>query len=142
MARREKTVIVEAKGRDAGKAFHIREMSAMDAEDWAMRALLALAKSDIELPDDFMSLGLNGIAIVGVKALGKMDPLSAKPLLAEMLACVEFQPNPAQPAIRRPLAPDDIEEVATLLWLRREVVNLHVDFFTSGAVQRQVAVAE
>jgi hypothetical protein len=31
------------------------------------------------------------------------------------------------------LIPDDIEEVATMLTLRKAIWNLHTDFFTAGA---------
>lgn len=141
--RKEKSVTIDgpAGSRDIGKVFWLTEMSAVQAEAWGTRALLALARSGVELPDDFMSMGLAGIAIVGVKALGGLDYETAKPLLAEMLACVQAVPNPANPTVRRALIDDDTEEVATLLFLRREIVNLHVDFFTSGALRTQATAA-
>jgi len=139
MARKEKTVTITAAGRDAGKVFHITEMSAVAAEAWGTRALLALARSGVDLPDNIAEMGLAGIAVVGVKALGGLNYEDAKPLLAEMLACVQAVPDPSRGMVRRALIDDDTEEVATLLQLRQEVVNLHVDFFTNGALRKKVA---
>ncbi len=42
MARKEIFYTVEDKGRDHGKVFYIREMSATQAEWWAIRAGLAI----------------------------------------------------------------------------------------------------
>lgn len=141
MARKEKTVLVTTEGRDLNKTFHITEMAAAESEEWAMRALLALARSGVELPDDFMSRGLAGIAVVGVQALGGLDYDVAKPLLAQMMACVQVVPDPTRPVVRRALIDDDIEEVSTRLFLRKEVLNLHIDFFTIGALRTSAAAA-
>lgn len=139
--RKEKVVQITSAGRDNGKLFYLREMPATRAEAWGTRALLALARGGVELPDDFMSRGIAGIAIVGVKALGGMEYDMAKPLLEEMLQCVQAVPNPSNPLIRRPLVEDDTEEVATILFLRKEIINLHVDFFTNGVLQNQASAA-
>lgn len=137
--RKEQVITIPAEGkRDAGKKFHLQEMPAMQAEAWATRALLALAASGVDLPENFMSMGLAGMAVVGVKALGGVEYERAKPLLDEMLACVSIMPDDRHPEVRRKLMEDDIEEVATLMLLRKEILNLHVDFFTDAGLLSKV----
>lgn len=135
--RKEKAVVVPLKGRDLNKTFLLREMPASEGEEWAMRALLALARSGVEVPDDFMSSGLAGMAIVGLKALGGLDYDVAKPLFQKMMDCVQIIPDTTRPAVTRPLIEDDIEEISTRLWLRKEVFGLHVDFFTDAGLWAQ-----
>ncbi|TIS32645.1 MAG: hypothetical protein E5X11_23770, partial [Mesorhizobium sp.] len=126
--RKEIDVTIADDGRDQGKTFHIREMPATRAEKWAMRALLAVARSGVELPDDFAGMGMQGIAIVGIRAITKIAFEDAEPLLDEMMECVTIKPDPRNPAIQRPLIEGDVEEIATLIQLRQEVINLHVGF--------------
>jgi len=130
MARKTDIYRVEDKGRDLGKAFLLTEMSAADAEDWAMRALFALMKGDVEIPEDFALLGMAGLAEMGLKAISALDWTVAKPLFEEMFQCVQIipEPNPTKMHVVRPLVPDDIEEIATRLKLRLEVFKLHTDF--------------
>ncbi|OIQ97217.1 hypothetical protein GALL_207710 [mine drainage metagenome] len=133
MARKTATIVIEAEGRDRGKQFLLREMPASQAEKWAFRALLALARAGIDLPDDPAEAGLPEIARIGLAALGGMAFDDAEPLMDEMMACVQAVPDPSRPAIRRPLIEDDIEEVSTRLVLRREVFQLHVGFSIPAA---------
>jgi hypothetical protein len=130
MARKTATIRIDAKGRDNGKVFIITEMSALAAEEWAGRALFAMMNAGVEIPDSIANAGLAGVASLGISSLTKVSFDSAKPLLDEMLGCVQIQPSPK---VTRPLIDDDIEEVATLLTLRKEVLSLHIDFFTDGA---------
>lgn len=125
MARKTATVLIEDAGRDQGKTFLIREMSAHRAERWATRALMALAKAGVQVPDDLAGAGLAGIAAIGMQALGSLSFADAEPLLDEMMACVSVVPSPN---VVRPLIEDDIEEVLTRLKLRVEVFNLHTGF--------------
>ncbi|MNL82434.1 hypothetical protein D3C87_2098140 [compost metagenome] len=46
------------------------------------------------------------------------------------MGCVQIQPSPS---VVRPLIDDDIEEVATLFHLRKQVLGLHMDFSTAAA---------
>jgi hypothetical protein len=119
---------VPFEGRDKGRAFHLAEMPADAAEKWAIRALLAIGHAGIDLPPDIENGGMAAIARVGLDALMRVDFHDAEPLLDEMTACVSIQPNPTDPKIVRGLMPDDIEEVATRVALRREVVRLHTGF--------------
>jgi hypothetical protein len=130
MARKTATYRVEDKGRDHGKTFLLTELDAAQAEDWAMRALLALMAGDVEMPEDSASMGMAQIAQLGLKAISKLSFEVAKPLMEEMFACVQIIPEPttARMHIARPLISDDIEEVSTRLKLRLEVFKLHTDF--------------
>jgi hypothetical protein len=134
MARKTQTVVIEAEGRDKGKMFILTEMPPNQAEKWAFRALLALAKSGVEVPDDIASAGLAGIAALGIKAFSGISFEDAEPLLDEMFAMVAMVPDPARPVIRRgyggvgPLIEDDIEEIKTRLRLRKELFALHTNF--------------
>jgi len=134
MARRELFYTVEDDNRDKGKVFKIVEMSAFAAESWAIRFGLALARSGILLPDDLQQklstneFGMADIATMGIQALAGLQYQEAKPLLDDMLACVQIFPDRKNAAISRELVPDDIEELSTLLELRKKTVGLHLNF--------------
>ncbi|KXJ63063.1 hypothetical protein AXY46_03330 [Achromobacter xylosoxidans] len=130
MARKTATVTISAEGRDKGKVFVLTELSAYEAEDWAGRALLALMNAGVEIPDNIAEAGLAGVAAMGFKAIAKLPFDSAKPLLDKMMECIQIQPSPT---VTRALIPDDIEEVATLLQLRKQVLGLHMDFSMAAA---------
>lgn len=133
MSRKTIDVTISEEGRDQGKTFQIREMSAMRAERWAMRALLAVGRSGADLPEGIAAGGMRSIAMIGIQAIMQMDFADAEPLLDEMLECVFVKPNPKDPNVVRPLmVDDDIEEVATLLRLRQEILELHTGFFSKG----------
>ena len=126
--RKTATITIEAAGRDFGKVFLLREMPASQAEKWAARAFLGMARSGVEIPDNIASAGLAGIAALGLRAIGGMAFADAEPLLDEMFACIQYIPDPTRPAVVRALIEDDIEEIATRVRLRKEVFGLHVDF--------------
>lgn len=133
MARKELFYTEEGKGRDNGKVFFIKEMSATAAEWWAIRAGLAMAKNGVQIPEDIAKMGMVGLSQIGFDLLGGISPVDAKPLLDELMACVQFVPNPADHSIKRGLIEDDIEEISTRLKLRAEAFKLHVDFFKAAA---------
>jgi len=114
--------------RDTGKAFRITEMSAFDAEVWAQRAMLAMAQSGVLINEDVIRAGLGAVAAVGMRALLTMGFDDAKPLLDEMMTCVEFIPDRSRADVSRVPDREDIEEVSTLLALRSEVIELHTGF--------------
>lgn len=123
-----RTEIVEiTEGRDAGKKFMITEMSAEAAEWWAFRALQAIAGADAELN---LQAPLSDMAAQGIKALAKVHPDQAKPLLDEMMGCVQILVPATQKP--RPLLDGDIEDVKTRFMLRKAVVELHLGFSTGG----------
>ena len=133
MARKVAQYRVEDAGRDQGKVFVITEMSAAQAESWAMRVLFALMASNTEIPDNFAELGMAGLAELGMKSLSGLKWEVARPLLEEMLQCVQFIPDPSKTHVVRALVESDIEEVMTRLKLRAEVFKLHTDFLQAVA---------
>ena len=133
MARKEIFYTADKCGRDTGKVFFIKEMSASAAEWWAIRAGLAMAKNGVSLPDNFSDMGMAGMAKVGLEMVAKIPPDDARPLLDELMKCVQAVPNPGDQSVVRNLIEDDTEEVITRLKLRAEVFKLHVDFFTHVA---------
>ena len=128
MARKTKPYRVETEGRDKGKLFLLSEMPSEQAEAWAMRALLALMDSGVDIPENAFELGMAGFAEIGFKALAKLKWEVAQPLLTEMFECVTIIPDPSKTHVSRPLIPDDVEEIATRLHLRMEVFELHTGF--------------
>lgn len=148
MARNKVQIVIEEDGRDKGKNFVITEMPAAQAEKWGVRALLALTKSGVEIPDDIASAGFAGIASLGIKILGSMNWQDAEPLMDEMLrSCVGFIPDPARPGIVRgpggigAMVPEDIDEVSTLHRLRAEVWNIHAGFSIAAVVSALMTAA-
>ena len=125
MARKETTFVAET-GRDLGKQFLITEMSASQAENWAFQVILAVGNAGIEIPEGLASQGMSGLMAIGYMNLLKIPFDAAKPLLDEMMNCVQIIPSAN---IKRKLVEEDIEEVTTRLQLRKSVWNLHMDFF-------------
>ena len=115
------------------------------------RAMLALANSGVEVPDDAISTGVVGLMAVGVSALSKLSYADLQPLLDEAMTCISFCADPAKtdPATGRPMSrrlivnddfgDADIEEVATLLKLRAEVAELHLGFSPTAALSSLAA---
>ena len=135
--RRTEIVAITAEGRDKGKRFVVTEMPALKAERWAIRALLALARSGVDIPEETQRAGMAALAHAGLKALHNLAFDEAKPLLDEMWDCVRVMPEPKNPDIVRPLVMnelegDDIEEIATIWTLRERVFRMHADFFFKG----------
>lgn len=130
--RRVKDVPIEgaAFARDIGKVFQITEMSAEDAEAWAIRAMLALTAAGVDIGE---AAGMEAIAVAGLQSIGKLSYADAKPLLDDMFKCVKIVPDPKKnPTFARDLFPGDIQEVATRLYLRAETFALHVGFSKAG----------
>ena len=132
MARKELRYTVSAEGRDKGKVFVLTEMSARRGHAWATRALFAVMNGGVDLGDGLIGAGFAGLAAVGIKALGNISVNVGAPLMDELFSCVVIMPDPSKPQVTRPLIDDDTEEVATLFLLQKEVLGLHIDFFTSA----------
>lgn len=126
MALKTKQITIE-NGRDKGRVFLITEMSAAHADNWAMRALIALANGGVDLGGLSPQQGMMGMARVALDALGRLKADDAIPLLNELLDCVQIIPEGGRP---RPLNMDfnDVEDFTTLWRLRKEVFALHTDF--------------
>jgi len=132
MARKTLTYTVQDNNRDKSKQFLITEMSAAQAENWAMRAILALIKDGVDMPEGFEHAGMAGMAEMGLRALQGLSWDMAEPLINEMMACVQYIPDPSKPHILRPIIDEDIEEVMTRVKLKIEVWNLHTDFLKAA----------
>jgi hypothetical protein len=133
MARKELRIKMTNAGRDEGKTFVITEMSARKAHAWATRALFALMKGGLEIPENIAEAGFAGLASMGIEAIGKIPFETAEPLLAELLQCVQIAYDPSNPSLVRNCIDDDFEEFATLFRLQKETIALHMDFFTRAA---------
>lgn len=136
MPRREKTVTITANNRDKGKVYEIREMAAMDVEDWALKAFLAMLRGGAQIPDEIVKMGLAGLASMRVEDIllamsSGINYADVKELMDQMLGCITYKPSPEVSRYYKPGEDDmDIEEVSTLITLRKEVVTLHTDFFS------------
>lgn len=137
--RKVENLPITAPGRDQGKLFQITEMPALQAEKWAWRAFLAMARSGVEIDDEVASQGMIGIAALGLRALTRVNAEDLIPLLDEMMTCVRVVPDPQRPEVVRGLVPDDVEEITTLIQIRTEVFKLHAGFILGGV--RSAAVA-
>lgn len=113
-------------GRDEGKSYFLTEMPVLRAEKWAARALIAIGKGDKSMNGiaGILSMGIEGM----LSSLMNISWEDAEPLLDEMLSCVQLEQNIG---VYRPINYEagDIEEVATLVRLRREILGLHYRFF-------------
>lgn len=136
MARKETWVVIETddeENRDRNKVFYVREMGAFQGDRWAKRALLALSKVNVNLAElgDIENLGWQGVAALGMQFIGSLKWEDAEPLLAELMSCVEFVPDPAKKHQHREIGrggADDIEEISTISKLQMEAFNLHANF--------------
>lgn len=126
MTLKTKQITIE-NGRDKGRVFLITEMAAAHADNWAMRALIALANGGVDLGSLRPQQGMMGMVKATLDALGKVKPEDAIPLLNELLDCVQIIPEGGKP---RQLNMDfnDVEDFTTLWRLRKEVFALHTDF--------------
>jgi hypothetical protein len=115
-------------------------MAATKAEDWAIRVMLALGAANVDIPDGALQLGMAALAEIGLKKLFAIDAVSIRPLLAELMECVEFVPNLQKPAVKvgYPLFETQIEEVKTLLMLKWEVLKLHLDFSLAAGLSESL----
>lgn len=147
--RKTKEVKIATEGsRDKGKTFVITEMSAYDGEMWAIRAMRIAQKSGADIPGGIQA-GMAGIAAVGVLAVleGSTNFDEVKPLLDDMMRCVEIVTD-KQTGFRRTIndagsgeeaVNDDIEEIGTRFLLRREWLNLHMDFSIADALSKLIS---
>jgi hypothetical protein len=117
----------ESPGRDEGKQYRLTEMDVFAAEKWALRTLLSLAKAGLDVPSGG---GMQALASLGLGVLLSWLPRipwsELEPLLDDMMGCIQME-TPS--GVIRKLMPGDIEEVGTLLLLRKEILALHFDFF-------------
>ena len=139
--------------RDAGKAFLITEMYAYDAEKWAWRMFLAMKGTSGFIPDEVAQLGMIGVAIRGLNAFlaADVNPDLMMPLLDQMMTCVQIvrdpknHPEVAMPLPHPPPSPTpfpDLEEVATIGWLRSEVLRIHTGFMLADSLSALLSLLQ
>lgn len=125
------------KGRDHGKVFVLTEMPATEAEPWATKAALLLAKAaGTELPDD--AQGVAALASLDTKQLPSLVKLKVAqalqdPSLDAWWNCVQYQHDPQQ--MPQKIIHGDgcqIEDISTISFLRAKVLELHTSFFPQG----------
>lgn len=145
--RKTKTVTITAEGRDKAKVFVLCEMPASQAEEWGMRALEAVAQRS-QVPSGLQNAGMFGLFILGLQPLLAAPFPMTKPLLDEMFAsCLSIQPDPKNPSVLRGagtalikatglLMEEDIEEVATRVFLRDQIFMLHTGFSLAAAISQ------
>lgn len=143
MSRKTKEVPITLDGsRDKGKKFVITEMSAHDGEMWALKALRLAQRSGVDIPGGVQA-GMAGIAAVGIMTClgGSTNFDELKPLFDEMMASVEIVTD-AKGSTRR-LVDDglnqDIEEIGTRIAIRKEWLNLHLDFSIADALSTSIS---
>lgn len=127
--RKTKDVTITDDGRDKGKVYRLTEKDALTAWKWGIRAMLALTRTGVQIPDEIMKMGIVGILAVGLYRLQFIAWGDMEPLIDEMMGCVTFVPSPN---IVRALFPDDIEEIGTYTALSKEVFELHTGFFPNA----------
>jgi hypothetical protein len=131
MARRTQVLTIEEKdSRDAGKSYQITEMAAEQAEWWAFRALQGILGGDSDVNFNAPLAQLAGQAF---RAMAGIPPERARPLMDEMMACVQVK-LPSNGGTRD-LLDGDVEEVSTRMQLRRAVFELHTGFSLRGSEQ-------
>ena len=116
-------------GRDKGKVYVLTEPPATESEAMALRIFLAAARAGVEIPDNVKELGLVGLAMHGITLIGQLPYADAQVAVDFLMGCIQINEG----ALVRDLEPDDTEEVATLLKLKREVLTL-ITGFTWGDV--------
>lgn len=136
--RKEKTVIIEDGGRQL--TFKIRQMPALQLEDWIEQAALLLVgtglldgeKTDIHNVGDIATSIGRTLATSGLAAFGKLEFEKVRPLRDALLTCC----TRVDAGIEQPLTPDTldgfIEDVRTLFKLRKEAIAINFGFFARG----------
>ena len=128
----------EKRNRDTGKSYLITEMPVMQADNWANRVLGYIAKGGLDVRGLNLSNGLDTSSMGGILQLanlliqgfGNIHPQIRQELLDELLyKTVKFIPSGGEPRTLDIEDAGDITEGSTLWFLRKEAINLHIDFF-------------
>lgn len=119
--------------RDNGKTFLLTEMDAYSGQNWALRALLALVRAGIQLPQDALNTGWAGLARYGLTAFLGCSYDDLAPLLEEMLGQAQFVHVDTKGKSLPPVAiirgvNCQIEEIKTFLTLQKALFNIHAGF--------------
>jgi hypothetical protein len=112
--------------RDAGKVYRLTEMPALKAERWARHAVSACNRTDLNVTDETARLGMLGFYLVGFQALAGGDVQGIDALMDEMMGQIQIVASAG--VVRPAIADGDIEEVQTIVMLRKELLELHMGF--------------
>ncbi len=124
--RKTASVVIDANNRDGGKRFFLKEMSAAQAERWARRVVSLLAKRGVVVPVGSEMAGM--AALPTFSPLAMMSWIDDDSLVNEIMSCVQRWPENSIPRV---LVENDTEEIMTLVYLKMEVLALHVGFSTA-----------
>ncbi|HEN3634134.1 TPA: hypothetical protein U5E30_002757 [Yersinia enterocolitica] len=134
MSRKQITYIVEDEDRDKGKEFIITEMSAWDAEELSEEIYRAMGHGEFNsLPADVVSMGVAGLATVGVSVLAAAPASVSRPISDRILSTVEIVITNEGKDINRAIKPLDFEEISTIRTLKDKVFELNFGFLSLAA---------
>ncbi|EMW3576444.1 hypothetical protein AAEY45_004130 [Yersinia enterocolitica] len=134
MSRKQITYTVEDEGRDKGKEFIITEMSAWDAEELSEEIYRAMGHGEFNsLPADVVSMGVAGLATVGVSVLAAAPASVSRPISDRILSTVEIVMTNEGKDITRSIKPIDFEEISTIRTLKDKVFELNFGFLSLAA---------
>ncbi|MFM1413565.1 hypothetical protein [Yersinia sp. 22-579] len=134
MSRKQITYIVEDEGRDKGKEFIITEMSAWDAEELSEEIYRAMGHGEFNsLPADVVSMGVAGLATVGISVLAAAPASVSRPISDRILSTVEIVITNEGKDINRAIKPLDFEEISTIRTLKDKVFELNFGFLSLAA---------
>ncbi len=134
MSRKQVTFIVEDEGRDKGKEFLITEMSAWDAEELSEEIYRAMGHGEFNsLPADVVSMGVAGLATVGISVLAAAPASVSRPISDRILSTVEIVITNEGKDINRAIKPLDFEEISTIRTLKDKVFELNFGFLSLAA---------
>lgn len=132
MARKVRKVKLQDRGREL--SFRIKEMGALNAEKWKIRAIMLLLSGNISMPEGasiedgvkmFMAEGAGKL----FKTLQSIDVEKALILFDELLySCCEIEKNGITAALTPELIEANIEDSSTITKLRFECLKVHFDF--------------
>lgn len=128
--------VPEGNGEDTGKQFELSRMSSLKAHNWAVRALLALSRAGVPMPDEkqLINMGMAAMYIFGFQSLGKVEMSEADALLAQLRGCAKIIPDPVgKPEMKRNIMEGDVDEWMTYFLLEKEVFEFHTGFFARAA---------
>lgn len=124
---RKEIEITIDEGRDAGKTFKIVEMSAVQMDRWATKALCLVGKSGSSVVDLF-NMGVDGM----LKVLGSLGYEASEPLLNELLECCSFKKDGVFVPMKGSMVESVIEDWTTIFRLRMEALSLNLGFLAVG----------
>jgi hypothetical protein len=95
----------------------------------------------VDIPQDTANAGIAGLMKMGLTGLLGAKWEDVEPLMDEMMEEVQFLPDANTPQVQRKLFPGDIEDVRTLVQLRKAIWNLNTDFLKAADILNTGATA-